>query len=457
MADLKFEKSSLIPASAEELFHWHERPGAFNRLTPPWEPVELVSHEGIRDGDRAIISMKLGPFTRKWVAEHSEFRSGESFQDVQISGPFAKWEHTHKMSPIAERESQLTDSIQYRLPGGSLGNLLGAGIARRKLDRMFRYRHRRTRDDLSCHEKYRKQPRMKVVITGGTGLVGEELQSLLSTGGHETISLTRRSATRDDLRQWDPTAEVFDPAWFEGADAVVHLAGENIAGQRWTEAFKKRLWDSRIDVTQKLVTALSSLSNPPRTLISASAIGWYGETGNECVDEQAPAGEGFLADLCKAWEDASHPAREAGIRVVNPRIGIVLSPKGGALAKMLFPFKMGAGGILGNGKQFMSWISLDDVAGAIYHALMTESISGPMNCVAPSPVTNYEFTKTLGRVLNRPTIFPVPGFMAKLAFGEMAEALLLASTRVKDGVLDSTDYEFRTPQLEDCLRHVLGR
>jgi uncharacterized protein (TIGR01777 family) len=457
MPDIIFQKSSEIEAAADALFDWHARPGAFDRLTPPWEPVELLSHEGIEDGDRAVIGMKIGPLSQKWVAEHRNYTVGSSFEDVQVSGPFAKWEHTHTMSPVSDEKSLLTDLIHYRLPGGPVGQLLGGRFSRHKLERMFRWRHCRTIDDLKCHQKYRKQPRMKVVITGGSGLIGQELQSLLSTGGHEPIVLTRKVATQDHQRQWDPAISEYDPEWFAGADAVIHLAGENIAGQRWTSSFKDRLWNSRIDVTNKLVSVLTSMETPPKTLISASAIGWYGDRGDELVGENASAGEGYLPELCKAWEESSHSARDAGIRVVNPRIGIVLSPKGGALAKMLLPFKMGAGGILGDGKQYMSWIGLDDVAGAIYHSLMTDSIEGPVNCVAPNPVTNYEFTKTLGRVLSRPTIFPVPGFMAKLAFGEMAEALLLASTRVDDGVLKSTEYQFRTPGLEDCLRHILGR
>jgi uncharacterized protein (TIGR01777 family) len=298
---------------------------------------------------------------------------------------------------------------------------------------------------------------MKVIITGGTGMIGQELQSLLTTGGHEAVALTRGSAPRENQQHWDPSLAEYDPAWFAGCDAVIHLAGENIAGKRWTKSFKERLWNSRIDVTDKLVAALKSLDQKPKTLISASAIGWYGDRGDELLEEHAPAGTGFLCDLCQAWEGASHAARDAGIRVVNPRIGVVLSPKGGALAKMLFPFKMGGGGILGSGNQYMSWIGLDDVAGAIYHSLMTDSIEGPVNCVAPHPVTNREFTKTLGKVLKRPTILPMPGFAAKLAFGEMAEELLLASTRVKNGVLASTDYLYRTPSLEECLRHQLGR
>jgi uncharacterized protein (TIGR01777 family) len=457
MDDLLFEKTSTLPVPAETAFAWHERPGAFERLTPPWEPVQLVSHEGIHDGQRAVLRLKIGGVPISWVAEHRNYQPGVSFEDVQVSGPFAKWEHTHTMTPVGESSARLTDSIRYRLPGGSAGAWIGGRFSREKLERMFRWRHKRTIDDLACHLRYQGNTSMKVIITGGTGMIGRELQSLLNTGGNQAIALTRGAASGERQRHWEPAQEEYDPAWFAGCDAVVHLAGENVAGHRWTKSFKEKLWNSRIDVTRKLVSALKQLEDKPHTLISASAIGWYGDRGDELLDENAPAGAGFLCDLCTEWEAASHNAKDAGIRVVNPRIGVVLSPEGGALAKMLFPFKMGGGGVLGSGKQYMSWIGLDDVAGAIHHALMTDSIEGPVNCVAPHPVTNREFTKTLGKVLNRPTILPMPGFAARLAFGEMAEELLLASTRVKNGVLESTDYKYRTPTLEECLRHQLGR
>lgn len=209
-----------------------------------------------------VIGMKIGPLSQKWVAEHRNYTVGSSFEDVQVSGPFAKWEHTHTMSPVSDEKSLLTDLIHYRLPGGPVGQLLGGRFSRHKLERMFRWRHCRTIDDLKCHQKYRKQPRMKVVITGGSGLIGQELQSLLSTGGHEPIVLTRKVATQDHQRQWDPAISEYDPEWFAGADAVIHLAGENIAGQRWTSSFKDRLWNSRIDVTNKLVSVLTSMETP---------------------------------------------------------------------------------------------------------------------------------------------------------------------------------------------------
>jgi uncharacterized protein (TIGR01777 family) len=237
----------------------------------------------------------------------------------------------------------------------------------------------------------------------------------------------------------------------------VHLAGENIAGGRWTAAMKQKIRDSRVNGTRSLCEALARMESPPKVLVVASAIGFYGNRDDEIMDESSKAGEGFLSDVCREWEDATQAARDAGIRVVNLRIGVVLSPKGGALAKMLTPFKLGGGGIIGNGRQYWSWISIDDVAGAIHHALMTDSLSGPVNAVAPNAPMNREFTKTLGRVLRRPTILPMPAFAAKLALGEMANDLLLASTRVEPTKLIESGYKFRQPTLEKSLRHILGK
>jgi hypothetical protein len=257
--------------------------------------------------------------------------------------------------------------------------------------------------------------------------------------------------------QWDPETGIREPASLEGIDAVVHLAGENIASGRWTPERKARIRDSRVKGTRTLCETLARLTQPPKVLLSASAIGYYGDRGAEPLWEQSIAGEGFLADVCRAWEDATQPAVEKGIRVALLRLGIVLSPSGGALARMLLPFKLGIGGIIGNGKQYMSWITLDDVVGAIHHTLMNDTLRGSVNVVAPYPVTNREFTKTLGRVLGRPTIFPMPAFAARLAFGEMADALLLASARVEPKRLLATNYTFRHAELEEALRHIVGR
>ena len=256
---------------------------------------------------------------------------------------------------------------------------------------------------------------------------------------------------------WDPAAGQIDAAALEGVDAAVHLAGENIASGRWTSSKKRRILESRVQGTRTLCDGLARLTCPPKALICASAIGYYGSRGDEVLTEESGPGTGFLADVCRAWEAAAEPAEKRGIRVVRLRIGVILSPAGGALAKMLLPFKLGAGGKIGDGKQYMSWIALDDLVVAIHHALVTESLSGPVNGVSPYPVANADFTRTLGRVLARPTLFPMPAFAARLAFGEMAKETLLASTRVDPARLRASGYKFRHPELEGALRHLLGK
>ncbi|MXY16304.1 MAG: TIGR01777 family protein, partial [Acidobacteria bacterium] len=286
--------------------------------------------------------------------------------------------------------------------------------------------------------------------------IGAALAPALSADGHQVRRLRRAPAAGPEVTSWNPADGTFAPGALDGIDAVVHLAGENIAGGRWTAARKARIRDSRVDGTHRLCAALAGLDAPPRVLVAASAIGYYGDRGDELLDEAASPGIGFLPEVSRAWEAAAAPAREAGIRVVHLRIGIVLSPAGGALGQMLLPFKLGVGGVLGSGDQYMSWISIGDVVGIVRYALANESLSGPVNAVAPQAVTNREFTRTLGAVLRRPTILPAPAFAMRLALGEMADALLLASTRVDPAALRATAFEFQHPELDGALRHVLG-
>lgn len=298
---------------------------------------------------------------------------------------------------------------------------------------------------------------MNILITGSSGLIGSAASSFLEAGGHTVTRLVRsHPATAGRTVLWDPARGAIDMAGIEGQDAVIHLAGENIGSGRWTAAKKARIRASRIDGTKLLCESLSRLNRPPRIFVSASAIGYYGDRGEETLQEEHLPGATFLSQVCEQWEKATRPAARLGMRVVQLRFGVVLSAAGGALAKMLTPFRLGLGGVLGSGRQYMSWITLDDAVGAIFRALITKTLAGPVNAVSPYPVTNREFTLTLGRVLGRPTVVPMPAFAARLAFGEMADELLLASARVEPIRLIATGYHFLYPELEPALRHLMG-
>jgi hypothetical protein len=298
---------------------------------------------------------------------------------------------------------------------------------------------------------------MHIAVSGSTGLVGTVLCDRLTEQGRDVRPIVRGKATDNEIA-WDTTANTFDANALAGCDAVVHLAGESIMG-RWTDEKKQRIRDSRIKSTRALAETLAKIPNGPRTLIVASAVGYYGDTGQtDARTEDDPRGTGFLADVCEDWEQAADPARQAGIRVVHVRIGIVLSPDGGALATMLTPFKLGLGGVVGSGKQWMSWIALTDLVRILEHTIDTPECSGPINAVAPNPVTNRQFTKALGKALSRPTILPVPGFAPKLLYGrECAEALVLGSIRVVPKRLADTGFTFQFTDLEAALRHELNR
>ena len=298
---------------------------------------------------------------------------------------------------------------------------------------------------------------MNVLVSGATGLVGSALIPGLESAGHSVRRLVRvRPPAGSPDILWDPMGSVDPVGGIEGFDAVVHLAGESVAA-RWTRDRKVRILNSRKLGTMTVASAVARSQRPPRVVVSASAVGYYGNRGDELLTEESPSGSDFLADVARQWEAALAPATQAGVRTVMLRIGFILSPRGGGLARMLPPFRMGLGGRLGSGRQWMSWISIDDVVGAIQHALATDALRGPVNAVAPHPVSNAEFTRTLGRVLGRPTLFPVPSFAAHLALGEMAEALLLSSQRVQPVKLQASGFQFRHPELEGALRELLGR
>lgn len=297
---------------------------------------------------------------------------------------------------------------------------------------------------------------MKILVSGSHGLVGSALIKSLTDDKHEVVRLVRSGnpASASEI-EWHPDQDRIDAQRLEGLDAVIHLAGESIASGRWTDEKKRAIRDSRVKGTALLSKTLAQLAKPPSVFLSASAIGYYGNRGDEVLNEQSQPGSDFLSSVCVEWEEATGPASKKGIRTVNARFGIILDAHGGALAQMLTPFRMGVGGRVGDGKQWMSWIALDDVVAGLKSLLIDETTHGPVNFVAPNPVTNAEFTRTLGRVLSRPTFFPVPAFGARLAFGEMADALLLSSQRVEPKVLNDKRFTFQWPTLEPALRHLL--
>ena len=456
MQTTTYLKQTSLPADPQQLWNWHTRPGAFERLAPPWQSM-TIEHpgSGLSEGSEVRLLLKKAGLPLRWLARHREVQPPHSFVDVQARGPFRHWEHRHEFLANPEGGSLLRDEIRYALPFGSIGHLIAGRSTAADIERTFIYRHRTTVDDLRLHSRYRDRPKMRVAISGAGGLMGSALSALLTTGGHEVVRLVREPSTSQTAALWDTERGALELEKLEGLDAVMHLAGENIAGGRWTTERMRRIRASRIEGTRSLLESFDRLERPPKVVLCASAIGIYGDRGDEILDEASSPGRGFLADVGRAWEDAalagSFPARR-----VQARFGVVLSPQGGALAKMLRPFKLGAGGRLGDGDQYMSWISIDDAVSVLLTALFDERLTGQVNVAAPHPVSNSEFTRTLGRVLSRPTLAHVPRRLARLTFGRMADEVLLSSARVHPGKLLEVGYEFRHDRLEVALRHLLG-
>ncbi|MDZ4699107.1 MAG: TIGR01777 family oxidoreductase [Rhodothermales bacterium] len=451
--------TSSMPVSAEALFAWHERPGAFERLVPPWAPVTLASFEGIRDGQRAVLLLGKPPARIRWVAEHADYVAGRQFRDIQRSGPFHRWDHTHHMEPIDDNSSRLVDALRYELPLGRLGDRIGGGLIRRQLDSQFTYRHATTRTDLRVHQAINPTGRsLRIAITGASGMVGRLLTAFLTTGGHQVLRLVRGRSAAPDAVFWDPDTGEIDAGKLEGLDAVVHLAGESIVALRWTAAKRARIEQSRIRGTHLLADTLARLKAPPTAFLSASGIAIYGDRGDEALDERTPTADAtFLARVCASWEGATAPATAAGIRTVLLRIGVVLTPRGGALAQLVRPFALGAGVQVGRSADFMSWIAPDDLVYAIGHLVMNSALSGAVNLVGPRPVAQRDFTTTLGRVLRRPVAGRIPPALTLSVLGQMADETLFKSLRLAPARLIDDGFIFQYPDLESALRHQLGR
>lgn len=410
------------------------------------------AHEGIRDGAEVRLTQKIGPFTSEWLVRHEGYEAGRSFADRQVTGPFRQWRHEHRFEAINEEACELSDEVFYELPMDRIAAKAAGPLVRRELARLFRYRHEVTRMDLETHRLPSAPRPLVVAVTGATGLIGSSLTALLRTAGHEVRAISRGRAA--DI-QWDPAAGRIDPKGLEGGDAIIHLAGEPIA-QRWTKEARRRILESRRDGTRLLAETVANLKRPPQVFVSISGVNAYGAIQPEPVTEESPFGEGFLANVCREWEGASRAVEDAGIRRVIVRSGMVLSPAGGALAKLLPPFRAGLGGPIGRGERWMSWIAIDDLAAVLAHAVLDERYRGVVNAVAPNPVRNREFSATLAAALHRPAFFAVPPAALRAMFGEMADETILGSVRVVPERLRESGYRFRYPLIEQAWSHLLG-
>lgn len=391
----------------------------------------------VAEGDRLVL--RLWPGAR-WEAVHHALPEG--FEDEMVSGPMSSWRHRHRFLADGAGGCVIHDEIEFSPD-------IAGWVADSRLRAMFAFRARRLREELARHQGKAAQ---RILLAGASGLVGTQLVALLQTAGHEVVQLVRRAPTAGQV-QWDPARGRIDPKDLEGFDAVISLSGENVGEGAWTDTRKQALIDSRLAVTTLLANTFGQLARPPRVWLSASAVGIYGDRGDERLIESSAPGAGFLADLCQRWEAAAHTI--PGVRVVMLRLGVVLSGHGGALARMLTPFKLGVGGPIGSGRQFFPWIAMDDALYAMLHCLTDAHLSGPVNLVAPGIVRQEAFAKGLGHALGRPAFVPLPALAVSTLFGEMGKEVLLAGQNVAPAAL-ANRFAFSQPELAGALAWELG-
>lgn len=399
--------------------------------------------------------MYAGPFPFYFHARHIEDNPGKMFRDIQEKGPFTSWSHSHFFHNT-EQGSLLEDKIEYALPGHRFLPYFVINHIEEKLTRIFQQRQRTLSADIALHQRCSHTP-LRILVTGASGVLGRSLVPLLTTGGHTVWTLVRRRPEPDKNEIfWDPETGILNQSDLPELDGVIHLAGEYIGLKRWTTASKQRVHKSRIRGTDLLARTLASLKNPPKVLLSASAVGYYGNCHDMLVQETAPPGKDFISTVCEQWEKAAVPAGDAGIRTVFLRMGISMTPKGGALRKILSNSPLGFMRHFGSGRQYISWISDDDLISAMLHALTTPGLQGPVNIAAPNPVTNGELMRTLAQITGRPLLFPIPGRLFETVYGQMAREIILSGCRVSNKKLLDSGFKFRHPDLNKSLRNMLG-
>ena len=451
-----FERQVTLPVDVETLWRWHAQAGAFERLMPPWQrvrPVDLPAT--LAEGREASFYLEFGFIKRLWRARILDVKPPQKFVDLQLAGPFKAWRHEHLMTASGPGRATLVDRVAYALPFGLERVGPVRSFAHRELERLFRFRHRRMEADLERHGGALPGQGKTILVTGSTGLIGRRLVPYLRTLGYKVRGLTRGDS-RGDLLHWDPLSGEVDPEALAGVDAVIHLAGENIASGRWTRARKEHILQSRIDGTHTLVRAMERMLKRPSVFICASGVNYYA-AGPDIKSEDAPPGSGFLAEVCVRWEQEAARAQELGIRTVLMRTGVVLDPSGGALGKMLPAFSLGLGGPIGSGLQGFPWIPMDDLLDIYERAVRDVKLTGAVNAVHPHIVDQGTFSRCLAGVLRRPAFFKVPARLVKLLFGQMGNEALLSDMRVVPEKLDRLGYAFRQPDLTASLAFMLGR
>jgi len=459
-------RESVIPAPAAAVWAFHARPGAFERLCPPWQGVKVERAEGAFAELRVTLSLPVGPARATWIAQHEGYVEGRSFRDRQVRGPFGSWVHTHEVAPLGPDRCVLRDRVEYEPPGGQVGAVvLGRKIAR-DLETVFAFRHRRTAHDVLRHAPWAGRPPLRIVVAGSGGVIGRQLVPYLLNAGHRVDRLLRPGSSAPPAHlptgivRWDPAPAGGAAPWVDlealaGADVIVNLAGHPIA-TRWNARAMALIRGSRVGATALLARAAADLPVRP-ALINASGVSLYPDQRRRDLDETCPADRGyFIADVANDWEAALAPALEAGVRTVTLRIGVVLTSAGGMLARLAPAFRWMLGGRLGDGGQYISWISMDDLLAIVERAAHDSAMAGVYNAVSPRPVTSLELARTLGRVLRRPAVVPAPGWALRLAFGRMGE-VALRSVRAVPGRLLEAGFEFRGAELEAVLRDELGR
>jgi len=456
---MNYKNITKVNANRSDVFEWFERRGSFRRLMPPWEIAEEVrADETLQNGAKRIFRFPLGPVKMTWVAEHLGYQPPEKFEDVMVKGPFKSWHHKHYFEDREDGHCYVIDDVEYKLPMGLAGRLVAGRSIKKRLDRMFQARSQRLVCDIEQHEMHRDKSRKRILIAGASGLIGKQLVAFLDTGGHDIWRLVRHQPnSKNQEIFWNPKDGLLNPKLIEGFDVVIHLGGAGIGDKRWSKSRMNIIESSRIESTTLLAKTLAKLSSKPELFMVASAIGWYGDRGDEILTEESESGTGYLPDVCTAWELSAAAAKNAGIRTIHLRTGVVLDATGGALAKMLLPAKLGMGGPIGRGRQWLSWISMDDEIYAIHHLLMTLGTEGVYNLVSPNPVIQKQFAKELGRVLRRPAFIPTPPFGVWMLFGKMGISLTTESQRVDPNRLLNSGYTFQHQKLEEALRDTLGR